>query len=140
MNMKKKQLRIETPGTPASMLGSVDESEDGYSPSPYPDTPYSAYSGKSERSEYDGYEGYEEDASMMSSALGDDFDYEDEDDRRNADWIDPDVLYGDEFGYWVVRLLRGSTVGRRIKRCVFKIMVVTVVCNIALLVIAYLVD
>ena len=138
--MKKKQLRIETPGTPASMLGSVEESEDGYSPSPYPDTPYSAYSGKSERSEYDGYEGYEEDASMMSSALGDDFDYEDEDDRRNADWIDPDVLYGDEFGYWVVRLLRGSTVGRRIKRCVFKIMVVTVVCNIALLVIAYLVD
>ena len=68
--MSKKKLRIEAPATPASMLGSVNESEEGYSPSSYPgtpysaysgpDTPYSAYSGKSEGSEYEGYEGYDE--------------------------------------------------------------------------------
>lgn len=134
---RNKQLRIETPGTPASMLGSVDESE-GYSPSPYPGTPYSAYS-EGGQSEYNESEYVEED-SYMSSALGDDFDYHDDEERRNADWIDPDVLFGDEFGYWLVKLLRGPSVGRRIKRCVFKIMVVTVVCNIALLVLAYLED
>ena len=39
-----------------------------------------------------------------------------------------------------MKLLRGQTVGRRIKRCVFKIMVVTFICNIAILVMIYLID
>lgn len=32
-------------------------------------------------------------------------------------WVDPDILYQDELGYWLIKLLRGSTSGRRIKRC-----------------------
>jgi hypothetical protein len=135
--MKKKSLRIETP---ERHLGAVDEMEEGYSPSPYPGTPYSQQSGFSatDHSEYDSEYDPENDDDLMSSALGSD--YGDDDGGGGRDWIDPDVLYGDEFGYWVIKLLRGPSVGRRIKRCVFKIMLITFACNVALMVMAYLED
>lgn len=134
--MASKKLRITTAGTPSSGFGhmdNIDEMEEGHSP--YPDTPYSAVS---ERSDFEGSQFYDDDDDMLSSALGSD--YGDDHHEKGRDWIDPDVLYGDEFMYWAVKLLRGQTTGRRIKRCVFKIMVVTVVCNIALLVQIYLID
>ena len=114
----------------------IDEMEEGYSP--YPDTPYSAVS---DRSDFEGSHYHDDDDDdMLSSALGSDYGDDPDHHGKGRDWIDPDVLYGDEFMYWAVKLLRGQTTGRRIKRCVFKIMMVTVVCNIALLVQIYLID
>jgi len=94
----------------------------------------------------------EQDDDMMSSALGDsprqgELESDEEEDEEDGyvgagsnrrRWVNPDILYQDEFGYWLVKLLRGSTSGRRIKRCVFKIAVVGIVCSIALIVISYL--
>jgi hypothetical protein len=94
----------------------------------------------------------DDDDDLMSSALGSDDGREFDDDldstminQSNGDdrpegWVDPDILYGDELGYWVIMLLRGSTCGRRIKRCVFKLAVAHILANIALIVMAYLED
>ena len=94
--MASKKLRITTPGTPSSGFGhmdNIDEMEEGHSP--YPDTPYSAVS---ERSDFEGSQFYDDDDDMLSSALGSD--YGDDHHEKGRDWIDPDVLYGDEFMYW----------------------------------------
>ncbi len=80
-----------------------------------------------------------QDDDMMSSAMGDDSERDsDDDDDQKKGWINPDILYQDEFLYWLVKLLRGSTAGRRIKRSVFKISIVGIVCSVALAIIAYL--
>ena len=83
------------------------------------------------------------DDDLASSAIGNESDFdsdesEEEDLVRGRNWVDPDILYQDEFGYWLVKLLRGSTCGRILKRCVFKIAMVGLVCSIAIFVITYL--
>jgi hypothetical protein len=48
----------------------------------------------------------------------------------------PDAEYENEFGYALLKALRGKTVGRRLKRNIFKFGVLQLLCNFALLMIA----
>lgn len=45
----------------------------------------------------------------------------------------PDAEYEGEFGYALLKALRGKTVGRRLKRNIFKFGVFQLLCNFALL-------
>lgn len=48
----------------------------------------------------------------------------------------PDEEFEGEFGYSLVKALRGKTVGRRLKRKLFKFAVIEFFCGFALLIIA----
>ena len=47
----------------------------------------------------------------------------------------PDEEYEGEFGYALLKALRGKTVGRRLKRNIFKFGTIQLLCNFALLMI-----
>lgn len=103
--------------------------------SPMPSSPYS------QQNDDDGEYDWASDA--VGSYDDDEDDYDGEDDEESGHRpppIDPDVLYGEEFLYWLVRLVRGSTAGRKLKRTIFKLCVVLMLCNFPLIVIAYIED
>lgn len=49
--------------------------------------------------------------------------------------LDDDEFYGQDCGYWIIRMVRGNTTGRRIKRLVFKYGCYQLVCGVCLLLI-----
>lgn len=54
----------------------------------------------------------------------------------NAAGVHPDVEFEDECGYWVIKMLRGRSTGRRYKRLMFKFGVIHFIVAIVMLVIA----
>lgn len=87
----------------------------------------------------------EADYDWASDAVGS---YEEEDDEEGYSEeengrpppLHPDILYGDECLYSLVRLVRGSTAGRKLKRTIFKLCSVLMLCTFPLIVIAYIED
>ena len=95
-----------------------------------PESPYAPYGGS-------GSEDYDYYSDAVGSDYGDDVD---EDEEARPEPLHPDILYGHEFMYWLVTLIRGSTAGRKLKRTIFKICGVLMVANFPLIVIAYIED
>ena len=52
----------------------------------------------------------------------------------------PDLLYENEFFYRLVKMIRGSTAGRKLKRTIFKLSLVMMLCSFPLIVLAYIED
>lgn len=92
----------------------------------------------------------EEGDEWLNEAVGSDYDYsnhsdDDSDDQETGSSpkkknLHPDILFQDEFLYWVVRMIRGPTAGRKLKRTVFKISCIMLICSFPLIVIAYIED
>lgn len=70
----------------------------------------------------------------------DDINFYDENQSRaaNKKESNPESEYEGEFGYSLIKALRGKSVGRRLKRNIFKFGVCQLLCNFALLIITIL--
>ncbi len=58
-----------------------------------------------------------------------------EDNPKGVNRKDPEAEYEGEFGYALIKALRGRSVGRRLKRNLFKFGCFLLICNFALLII-----
>jgi len=107
----------------------------------------------------------EEGDGWLSDAVGSDFDPDEYDESDHSDedvdeeaggrrWgkqkrkrrgggeegQNPDLLYENEFFYRLVKMIRGSTAGRKLKRTIFKLSLVMMLCSFPLMVLAYIED
>ncbi len=125
--------------TPTSAAGwsTPGSSPGGYEFSP---SPVNSQAKKTFSFSHTDFDDENPDDDLASTAIGDDSDNEDSDEEygQKNNWINPDVLYQDECGYALVKLLRGSSCGRCIKRCVFKMAVVGLCCAMTIMIISYL--
>jgi hypothetical protein len=51
-------------------------------------------------------------------------------------FVHPDIEFQDEFGYWIIKMLRGRSTGRQLKRTFFKFGLIHIVCGFVLLILA----
>ena len=60
-----------------------------------------------------------------------------EDDEDQIELIlDPDSLYQNECGYWIITMFRGQSTGRKLKKDVAKISIAQFICSVAFMVLA----
>ena len=50
--------------------------------------------------------------------------------------IDPDSRYENECGYWIIKMFRGQSTGRKLKKDIAKLSLTQFICSVAFMVLA----
>lgn len=86
------------------------------------------------------YEYYDNDHLYNGDNYNDDINYDEEYNEQKEKDNNDDELYGSEIGYWIVKLLRGTTAGRQLKRNIAKFTCYQIAAGIPFIIMAAIVE
>ena len=102
--------------------------------------PHSSYSINDEESSYETQHYSYYSNNEYTSNVDDEIPYDEEYDEQKEKNDNDDELYSGEIGYWIVKLLRGTTAGRQLKRNIAKFTVFQIAAGIPFILMAAIVD